>query len=442
MSEMANSSLSQLLTAGPARNGAVRERGRTDAQTDLFSRTLDQKMSAPERPAERPVERSADRSTARQTQSAQAAQAPQRPAAPAAASQARQAASASKPADRPAENGADAPAGDAAATTAQAATADETAPADTAAQTTSAAPEPATASTTPAAADPAAVLAATPAALAAATANPAAATAPAVSATEAAVQAAQTRQARGSASDLLGQKGQGGATQAGQETTGLTAPAPEDTGAAISTAKARPTNFAELLAANTAARGTPAPALGADASAAGNTTAPGLNTAMTGVQVPAADRPQATQAALPMHIHTSADDATWGDAVGNRVMWLAGRNESKAELILTPPHLGKLEISLTVTGDTTTAQFTAATPAAREALENAMPRLREMLEQAGVTLADSNVNTAARDGRDDTGQHGHRHAGGTRGADVPQENLMSRSGPWLMRGEGMIDTFA
>lgn len=441
MPEMANSSLSQLLTASSARNGSVRERSRTDAQTDTFSRTLDQKMSAPERPAERPVERGAQRSAERQTQ---AAQAPQRPATPAAASQARQTTAPGKPAaaDRPAEKTAEAPADGTSPAATKAATTAEATPAEAAEQTASA--DAALVTATDTAADAAAaVLAATPAALAAATANPAAATtATAASAADATTQAAQTRQARGNASDLLGQKGHGGAAQTGQQTTGLTAPAPEDTGAAISTAKARPTNFAELLAANTAARGTPAPALGADAPAAGNTTAPGLNTAMTGIQVPAADRPQATQAALPMHIHTPADDATWGDAVGNRVMWLVGRNESKAELILTPPHLGKLEISLTVTGDTTTAQFTAATPAAREALEQAMPRLREMLEQAGVTLADSNVNTAARDGRDNTGQHGHRHAGGTRGADLPQENLMSRSGPWLMRGEGMIDTFA
>lgn len=153
--------------------------------------------------------------------------------------------------------------------------------------------------------------------------------------------------------------------------------------------------------------------------------------------------PAAVKAALPSHLGTPVTSQDWPDAVGNRVMWLAGKDESKAELILTPPSLGKLEISLTVTGDTTTAQFTAATPAAREALEQAMPRLREMLEQAGITLAESNVNTASQDQASDGGRNGQgrngRHGGG---ADMAMNTVGTPAGHWIARGEGMIDTFA
>ena len=143
-----------------------------------------------------------------------------------------------------------------------------------------------------------------------------------------------------------------------------------------------------------------------------------------------------------MHVSTPASQAGWADAVGNRVLWLVGRDESRAELILTPPSLGKLEISLTVSGDSTTAQFVAATPAAREALEQAMPRLREMFEQAGVTLAESNVNTAPQDqsGKRGSGD-GHRGDAGT-ARDTPSELTHHVGGPWLQRGEGMIDIFA
>ncbi|MCB1960066.1 MAG: flagellar hook-length control protein FliK, partial [Rhodocyclaceae bacterium] len=177
---------------------------------------------------------------------------------------------------------------------------------------------------------------------------------------------------------------------------------------------------------------------------AGTTAAtPGSATAVPSAALPltAAERPAA--AALPMHVSTPASSTAWADAVGNRVMWLVGREESRAELILTPPHLGKLEISLTVSGDTTTAQFMAATPAAREALENAMPRLREMLEQAGVTLAESNVNTAAQD------QAGAQHENGSpRGGHSTPRDVTAASGaplpagPWLQSGRGLIDTFA
>lgn len=202
------------------------------------------------------------------------------------------------------------------------------------------------------------------------------------------------------------------------------------------------TNFAEQLEQRITAGvkpGEPLPmtAQGGQA-AAGNATA-----AVAGGTPMQPAMPAAVKSALPSHLATPATSGDWPDAVGNRVLWLAGKDESKADLILTPPSLGKLEISLTVTGDTTTAQFTAATPAAREALEQAMPRLREMLEQAGITLAESNVNTASQDQASGGGQDGHgqrgRHGGS---ADMSMNAVGTPAGQWMTRGEGMIDTFA
>ncbi len=453
MPEMANSSLSQLLSSAPARNASARERGPADtgAQNDSFSRTLDQKMQAPERPAERPVDRSAERSAQQRPSTPEPARTAQAPARPTAPAEARQSAAAAKPkdtqSDAPAEASASAAtAGEqtttdstvAASSTATAApTSKDALAADTEATLLAATGEPGTAA-------PAAALAATPAALAVVTASPAvAADGQPIADADPAEQATQARPARGDMANLSGNAGQAKtASSTAEPSTGLTAVKNEDAADTAPAAQARPTRFADLLAANTAPRGERVGALMTESAGVPGTVGnASLNAAMAGVQVPAADRPQATQAALPIHVGTPASDATWGDAVGNRVLWLAGQNNSKAELILTPPHLGKLEISLTVTGDTTTAQFTAATPAAREALEQAMPRLREMLEQAGITLTDSNVNTASRDNNGDSG-HGQGRAGNARGAEIPQENLMSRGGPWLQRGEGMIDTFA
>lgn len=160
------------------------------------------------------------------------------------------------------------------------------------------------------------------------------------------------------------------------------------------------------------------------------------------IHVAGTDRAQTLHAALPMHVSTPASQPGWADAVGNRVLWLVGRDESRAELLLTPPSLGKLEISLTVSGDTTTAQFVAATPAAREALEQAMPRLREMFEQAGVTLAESNVNTAPHDQSGERGSGDGHGSGQSVADDARSEFTRPAGGPWLQRGEGMIDTFA
>ena len=91
----------------------------------------------------------------------------------------------------------------------------------------------------------------------------------------------------------------------------------------------------------------------------------------------------------------------WADAVAGQVHGLLGRGVARADLVLTPAHLGRLEITLEVTGDQTTAHFLTATPAARDLLEQALPRLREVLQQAGLQLGQAEVNTSAHQQRHD-----------------------------------------
>jgi flagellar hook-length control protein FliK len=94
----------------------------------------------------------------------------------------------------------------------------------------------------------------------------------------------------------------------------------------------------------------------------------------------------------------------WDRAMGERVQWMVSRNLQSAEVKLTPPNLGPLEIRLSVQNDQAHVQFLAPQAATREALEAAIPRLREMLGEVNLNLA--NV---------DVGQHGAENAdpGGT-----------------------------
>lgn len=143
-------------------------------------------------------------------------------------------------------------------------------------------------------------------------------------------------------------------------------------------------------------------------------------------------------------VFTPAGHKAWAEDVGNRLIWMANRSESRAELVLTPPSLGKLGVSIQVSGDQTTAQFVAATPAAREALEQAMPRLRELMQQAGINLGQTDVSTSpeqqARDNQGD-GRDGPRRGGSPLpGATEGIERASSQSlGSGLL---GLVDTFA
>ncbi|WP_332674688.1 flagellar hook-length control protein FliK [Aromatoleum sp.] len=151
------------------------------------------------------------------------------------------------------------------------------------------------------------------------------------------------------------------------------------------------------------------------------------------------------QPPLPqLPVSTPAGQPAWAEDVGGRLVWMVGRNESKAEIVLTPPTLGKLEVSIHVGGDQATAHFVAATSAARDALEQAMPRLREVMQQAGINLGQTNVSTS---GEQQAQQHAPgRHSSG-RSASAGLGAIESAGAPsadshWVRSGNGVVDTFA
>lgn len=147
---------------------------------------------------------------------------------------------------------------------------------------------------------------------------------------------------------------------------------------------------------------------------------------------------QTGTAPATLRIDTPVGSRGWDAEVGQKVVLMVNRMESRAELTLTPPQLGRIEVTISVNGDQTSAAFVSASPAAREALEQALPRLRDMLAEAGIALGQTSVNAESprRDGEGPS----TRTPGGSRAAPAP--TAAAGSGPWLRRGEGLIDTFA
>lgn len=138
----------------------------------------------------------------------------------------------------------------------------------------------------------------------------------------------------------------------------------------------------------------------------------------------------------------------WGNDIGNRLVWMANRQEGRAELVLNPPQMGRIEVSLTVSGSEASAQFSCASPAVKEALENAMPRLRELLADAGITLGQAQVGSHF-PGRQDHEKGDNSPQGFTTFTDLegfaaPQSTLGSpgSSPAWQSSGRGLIDIFA
>ena len=86
----------------------------------------------------------------------------------------------------------------------------------------------------------------------------------------------------------------------------------------------------------------------------------------------------------------------WERALGDKVVWLVGQQLQAAEVRLNPPHLGPIEVRLTLHGNDASVSFTAANGAVRDALEQAVPRLREMLAEQSLNVV--NVDVGQRGG--------------------------------------------
>lgn len=156
----------------------------------------------------------------------------------------------------------------------------------------------------------------------------------------------------------------------------------------------------------------------------------------------------ATTTAKPVEVVATPVGAHgWSDEVGDKLAWMVGRKESRADLVLTPPSLGRVEVSITVSGDQASASFVTASPAAREALENAVPRLREILQDAGITLGQAQVGAESfrqQAQGDESGDNRQRNNGLDTGDGVATAASATGAAPssWLRRGNGLVDLFA
>ncbi len=89
----------------------------------------------------------------------------------------------------------------------------------------------------------------------------------------------------------------------------------------------------------------------------------------------------------------SPDSTHWNNQVGERVNWMINSQMQRAEIRLDPPELGNLDIRLNIAKDNqATVTFFVSNATAKEAIESAIPRLREMFEQQGLNLGNVDVS--------------------------------------------------
>lgn len=166
-----------------------------------------------------------------------------------------------------------------------------------------------------------------------------------------------------------------------------------------------------------------------------------LNTAAVALPAHVAAATQANHGS-EYRIVTPVGSQHWESAIGNSLIVMTGAGRDRAELVLTPPQLGRIEVSITMKGDEASATFVSANPAVRDALENALPRLREVLAEAGITLGQAQIGSespgqSAADRQ--TGDNAPRSASGD---DSVGADAAGHTTPLRMISRSLVDTYA
>lgn len=147
-------------------------------------------------------------------------------------------------------------------------------------------------------------------------------------------------------------------------------------------------------------------------------------------------------------ITTLLGNSGWADDFSQKINWMNTQKNQVAELHLNPPDLGPLNVVLKISDNQATALFTSPHSAVRDAVENAMPKLREILADNGIMLGNATVSDQF---PRDRGAEGFMNQGSGTAAQRGVSSGASDSTGALpataqtmpaRRHNGMVDTFA
>lgn len=149
-------------------------------------------------------------------------------------------------------------------------------------------------------------------------------------------------------------------------------------------------------------------------------------------EVPAAAVPLASAAAVPTltgaapatgapasaTLHHLPGSTQWPAELGQQLLVHGRDGARQIELRLSPPELGPLSVTLSMTERSAQVHFVAHHVQVREALEQAIPQLREALASQGITLGEAGVSDRRGDPQ---GSAGFAAGGRTGGEAAPDD---------------------
>lgn len=151
-------------------------------------------------------------------------------------------------------------------------------------------------------------------------------------------------------------------------------------------------------------------------------------------------------AAVPTTLTTAIDlpvqESGWDKAIAERVVMMASNKLQNAEIRLTPADLGPLRVQLAIEDGAARVSFAAQHALTRDAIEQALPRLREMLAETGLTLGEASVGDEGLDYPASRDTEGHAPAAAVASEEAVPESDFPADAPQVVRAsDGLVDTF-
>lgn len=142
----------------------------------------------------------------------------------------------------------------------------------------------------------------------------------------------------------------------------------------------------------------------------------------------------------------------WSQSIGQKLIWMNNNGEQSALLTLNPPDLGPLQINLSVNNQFVDASFISSNLSVREAIEAAVPRLRELMDNAGMSLSGFSVGAEAAGShkqffqadsqdRNSSGSKNPMHFLNDNNSNAGSNFATRNRGTELTSGNGLVDTF-
>jgi len=100
-------------------------------------------------------------------------------------------------------------------------------------------------------------------------------------------------------------------------------------------------------------------------------------------------------------IQQAVSNPQWGNELANRVVWVAKQNFQAAQIRINPANLGPIELRISIQNEQASITFISNHAQVREAIEQSMPKLKEMFEENGFKSLDVDISNQSEAHRKD-----------------------------------------